>query len=212
VPIIKKINIIFDDLYSQIPGGLFGIISMTIGLMGDFLAALFYPGGYSIFEHMISHLGTSWLNPGKLFFNIGVILCGLLAIPFDIFLGRFFKKEYGESKWIKLAVISNVLSSISLIIVGITLSISQDVEDFAFFLHGIFATLCFLGAAVYCLIYSGIILKKKCYFPKFYAIFGYIVAIIEIIFLLTWQPFIEWLANFSIITWIIIMSILVLKK
>ena len=210
--IIEKTNKTLDNLYKKIPGGLFGIFSMIIGLTGDFLAALYYPGGYSILEHMISHLGTSWLNPGYYIFNIGVILCGSVAIPFDIYLGRFFEKKQGKSNWINVAVISNLISSISLIFVGISLSISQDFEDFAFFLHGLFATLCFLGAAIYCLIYSGIILNKNRFIPKHFAIFGLIVALVEILFIFTWQPFIEWLANFSIIAWIIIMSIITLKR
>lgn len=208
----QKISKSFDSLFNLIPGGIFGIVSMIIGLTGDLLAALFYPGGYSIFEHMISHLGTLWLNPGRVFFNLGVILCGLVGIPFDIYLGRVFKNEYGESNWIKVAVISNIASSIALIVVGISLSLSLVVEDLPFFIHGICAVICFLGAAIYCIIYSSIILKQDQKFPKYFAIFGFSVAGVEVIFIFTWQPFIEWLANFSIITWIIIMSLFILYK
>ena len=208
----QKIDKSLDSFYRIIPGGLFGITSMIIGLTGDFLAALYYPGGYNIFEHMISHLGTSWLNPGMIFFNIGVIFCGIVAIPFNIYLGRVFKKEYGESEWIRVAVISNIISSTSLIIIGVSLSLSRDVDDFPFLLHGFFAVICFLGAAVYCIVYSCIIVTNNHKFPKYYAIFGFVVAGIEIMFLITWQPFIEWLANFSIIVWIIIMSSFLLHK
>ena len=65
----ERINTLFDSLFDKIPGGLFGITSMIIGLGGDLLAALFYPN-YSIFEDMISNLGISWISPGGFFLTL----------------------------------------------------------------------------------------------------------------------------------------------
>ena len=140
------------------------------------------------------------------FFNIGIILCGFVAIPFDIYLGRVFKRKYEETQWINIAVISNLASSIALILVGVCLSLSSDLHDGYFFFHGFFASICFIGAAVYCGIYSLLILKKGEIFPRYYSIFGFLIAGIDIYFLFTWHPFLEWVVNLSIISWIIIMS------
>ncbi|MFX1275062.1 MAG: DUF998 domain-containing protein [Promethearchaeota archaeon] len=208
----QKINKSLDFLFNLIPGGLFGIISMIIGLTGDFLAAVYYPGGYNIFIHQISNLGILELSPGRIFFNIGVIICGIMALPFNIYLGRFVKEEYGENQWIRIAVVANHISSFSLIFVGITLGISRVPEDIPFFLHGLFAGFCFLGASIYCAIYSCLFLKKRNKFSRNFAIFGFIVAIIELIIIFIWHPFIEWIANFSIISWIIIASSYTLYK
>ena len=59
-------------------GGFFGIISVLIRLMGDFIAIIFTPN-YNMIDDLISDLGV---GPGAIFFSLGLILSGIVSIPF----------------------------------------------------------------------------------------------------------------------------------
>ncbi|MFW9936776.1 MAG: hypothetical protein ACFFD5_03960, partial [Candidatus Thorarchaeota archaeon] len=69
----ESLNKVFDI----IPGAIFGILSVIVGLLGDFLALLFFPE-YNL-TLMISKLG---IGPGGIFFNVGTILSGFFAFLF----------------------------------------------------------------------------------------------------------------------------------
>ena len=61
-----------DTLFFKNYGSIFGILSVSVGVIGDLIALYLFPG-YSIFSNMISELGV---GPGGIFFNIGVFFSG----------------------------------------------------------------------------------------------------------------------------------------
>ena len=79
-----------DKILRRISGGVFGILSMIIRVLCDFLAFLCIPG-YDIFENMVSELGV---GKGGIFFNLGLIISGIICIPFYIALIRSLTIEY----------------------------------------------------------------------------------------------------------------------
>jgi hypothetical membrane protein len=58
-------------------GGICGLISIIIGICGDILAIIYFPG-YNLLNNMVSDLG---IGPGGIFFILGLIFSGILAIP-----------------------------------------------------------------------------------------------------------------------------------
>ena len=83
------INDFTEKLLNFMPGGVYGILSMVIGIIGDILAILYYPG-YNMIDNMVSDLSR---GIGSIFFNFGLIFSGLVAIPFYLHLGRILKTE-----------------------------------------------------------------------------------------------------------------------
>ena len=81
---------IFDRLLTLIPGGVFGLLTCAISLTGDTISIILFPGGYSFLENMISELGR---GPSGIFFNLGLIISGILSFPYYIALYRSFDKE-----------------------------------------------------------------------------------------------------------------------
>ena len=175
-----------DKLYSKIHGGLFGLLSVIVGVCGDILAASQFPG-YSIFSNMISELGT---GPGAIYFNVGVLLAGLLAVPYVIYLGKITSENENVNKLLlKIAIIASVISSLTLASIGLVPAI---IDNFAIlFLHGTIAAICYITAAAYLFIYGGFMLKDE----RFLNVFSYIAFINAILFLMvvfSWLPLIQW--------------------
>lgn len=181
---------------------------MIVGLLGDISAATFYPEEYTIFTHMISDLGTPDLNPGGfMVFNIAVIVSGILGVPFSMYIGRLFQTKYGPNKWIYVAKYANVVAYLALSFIGLSLALSVNKQTFFFLLHGIFADVCFLGTATYCIIYSYFIQDKNLVFPRYFAFISFLAGITQLIFIVSWQPLIEWISHVSIVFWIILMGV-----
>ena len=80
---------IFDRLLTLIPGGVFGLLTCAIVLSGDIISIILFPGGYNFFENMISELGR---GPSGIFFNLGLIILGILSFTYYISLYRSFNK------------------------------------------------------------------------------------------------------------------------
>ena len=155
---------------------------------------------------MISDLGR---GPGALFFNIGVVIAGLVAIPFGFYLGKSLNTEETNDKIVNLVIISYIISCISLCLVGIFPGILDNY--LIFFLHGLFAFISFTTAAIYLVLFGYLVLKDDRY-TKGLAYLGFTVAVFYIIVVLTWLPIIEWIAEFGIITWTILTASYLLSK
>ena len=84
-------------------GGIFGIISIFIALIGMGISYSAFPG-YVIGDHTISMLGVGRLG---ISFNIGSILSGLLAIPYYLNLSYNFQKEGMKERLVQGSIISS---------------------------------------------------------------------------------------------------------
>ena len=195
---MEKINQIFDKLFEKVPGGVFGLLSVSIGIFIDIIG-LSFPG-YSIFTHTVSSLG---IGPAGLLFNIGLILCGITAIFFDIYLGKSISMDNDNEMVKKTVVAISIISSISLSLVGF-FPINQE-NDIIIFFHGFFAAISFIGGLIYMIIFSLFILKDQ-KFMKLQAYMGFTVCGFFILYFCTLVPLTEWLVIFSIIIWTIFTS------
>ena len=135
---------IFDRLLTLIPGGVFGFLTCAIVLTGDTISIILFPGGYNFLENMISELG---LGPSGIFFNLGLIISGILSFPYYIALYRSFDKETVNQIVRKSSLIFSLISIITFIFIGIFPSIEDDY--IVFFAHGAFAFMSFLTGVLY---------------------------------------------------------------
>jgi hypothetical membrane protein len=199
------INNITEKLLNFMPGGLYGIFSVIIGLSGDILAMAYFPG-YSIIENMASDLGT---GESGIFFNLGMIFSGLVAMPFYIYLSKILKTETTNENVRRYFLYFSIISCITFSLVGVFPSI----ESFylIFFLHGLCALISWMSAIIYLILFSYLILIDP-RFSKFKAYLGLVPASTIVIFLFTWLPIIEWSISVTITIWIIVIASYVLYK
>jgi hypothetical membrane protein len=95
----------------------FGIAGCLIILLGVIISAITYSGRkrerYSPLNHFVSELGELGVARNARLFNLGLILGGLLFIPFMVGLGLKF-----DSLWGKLGILAGVWASISAMHIG----------------------------------------------------------------------------------------------
>jgi hypothetical membrane protein len=194
-----KFNNEFQKRFLHSIPGLFGLLSVSIGITGIILTSFLYPN-YDPMVRMISDLGTAWLSPGNNYFNTGFIISGFINIPFSIYLGGIFKSELGNERLRKFAIISSIVSNMSLSMVGLTLMYSRSLHDSYFIWHGIFALMAFSSASIYCVIYSAKMLKDKRFY-KIHAYIGFVIVIFPALFYITWQPILEWTSLITLCLW-----------
>ena len=186
-----------------IPGGVFGLISVVSIILGEVIAFLLFPG-YSIFDNMISDLGT---GPGAIFFNVSVLISGIIIIPYYIHLAKICIGEKIKENLRKYAFSAALISCITYSLLGIFPSIES--ETIIYLTHGILAAVSIGFGLAYLLLYSILMLKAH-NFSKYQAYHGFIVAGLYATFLLTWIPIVEWIMNLAILSWIIANSIYIL--
>ena len=187
------------QIFKLVPGPYWGLFSIGIGLLGDFLSFLMYPD-YNL-TLMVSDLGT---GPGAIFFSIGTILSGIFALLFYIYLGTNLKIDKLDTRIHKFAMILAILSCIFFILIGIFPSLRSNIVLFV--LHGATAMICWICGVGFLSLF-GILFYKSDKFLKFHSYATFAVVLIEILFLFTWIPIIEWIMVFSISLWILLLSI-----
>jgi hypothetical membrane protein len=195
----------FNSFFGVLPGGFYGLLSVIIGLTGDFIAMLLYPG-YNLIDNEISDLGT---GPGGLFFNVGVILAGILAIPYIIALGKVLLNESENDRLLNDAIKLAIMSCVALSLIGVFPAYIDNLPSLI--LHGIFAAISFFCGGGYLLIFGYYILKTEV-ISNFFAYYGFITAALFGLFLVTWLPIIEWIGNIGIISWTTLMALYLLVK
>ncbi len=217
---MEKVNEFFDKLFNFIPGYIFGLIGFTAGFLGNTLALIFTPE-YKMWKYSISVLGDL---TGGIYLRTGLIISGLLAIPFYIYLGKTLKDDNVNEILRKGAIIAGIFSSICVALTG-TFS---GVNDFIKFLHGNFATFSWFGHTAVFILFS-LAMVKNPKFSKAPVYVSYIIAGILIVYLIpffitnfcnyfreicysfgqiifTIMPVFEWVVYFSILSWILFIS------
>jgi len=195
----------FDKLLDNINGGVFGIISVGIILIGEFLVILFNPD-YIIFEDMVSALGAVRYG---IIFSLSLLFSGIIIIPFYIHLSRIVIEENTNETLRKFAIISSMISCITYSLLGVFPSFENIY--IIFYIHGVLALISISSGFCY-LISFNILIKRSRNFKKIQAYYGFFVAGLYMLFIVTWLPNIEWFLNIAIVMWVIIISISILKK
>jgi len=202
---MDKINNIFDRLLEKVHGGLYAIISMVVGVSLIFIAMSQYPG-YNMVEYYVSNLGAGPGLSGPLF-NIGLILAGIIAIPFFVHLGRVLKQEDIYDIVRKSAVGISVIGCVCLSIVGCFPATS----GFSLLLHYYFAMGFFFSGLLFCFLFSVVMFKDSKY-ANIQVLIGCFVAVTFAYFLMVKDPLPEWIVFFSIVFWVLENGIYIFYK
>lgn len=108
---MKKEFCFFKKINNSFPGSIFGLFSFGISLFTHLIGVLLYPN-YDMTTMAISSLSDGY---GGIIYRVGLILSGIIAIPFCVYLGKIFDNEDKKELIRKLALIGSiiVLSSIT---------------------------------------------------------------------------------------------------
>lgn len=194
----RKRNFI-DYFLDLAPGGFYGILSIIVRISGDFIAFLLFPG-YNMINNMVSDLGV---GPGGIFFSLGLIISGIISIPFYVALARSLQSEGVDERMRKTGLIFFYISDITYIMIGFFPSVENIY--IIYLAHGIFAIISWLTAIIYLIIFSRL-MKKDGKFSALPSYSGYFLIIVMVIFLCTWLPLIEWVMTFTFIIWVLLIS------
>ena len=210
----------------------FSAICVMVGyifllIIGVIVAALLDPDGYTIWDNWISDLGSPDHTPAPFLYDIACILAGFMTIPFTFYMETLLaplpkKSTLSEQSYSRLrfrlssfAFLFSIIGNFGYIGVGI---FSADRNyDFLSILgegpHGIMSYLAFGGFTFGAFFMGWLIVLYNTKIPKIlgiYGIFGpFIVAILNLI---ESTPLLEWFLLFSILIWIIPLSLIVLKN
>lgn len=195
------------------------LIYIPLIIIGIFIAAYFDPDGYSILTNWISDLGGSPHTPAPYLYDIACIVAGALTIPFAFYMENLLaplpkktEKEIHFSRMrfrlVSSAFLFSLIGSIGYIGVGI---FSEDRNFYN--LHTITSSLAFGGFTLGAFFMGWTILLYDTKISKALGLYGIIGPLTTIfIFLLINNPLWEWLLLFSILAWIIPLSLIVFNK
>jgi len=144
-----------EKVLKKTSGGFFGIVSVSIRLMGDFTAILFTPN-YNMIDDLISELGV---GPGAIFFSLGLIISGIVSIPFYISLRNIFRSEEINENLRKFAVVFSGISIITYILLAFFPSDPNN--SLIFIMHGVIGLISWVTGAGYLALYSYMTIKYK---------------------------------------------------
>lgn len=215
---MENLKRMFDKLQSTKLAGIFGILSITFGLIGDIIALILFPG-YDFLRRSVSFLCK---GPGGIFFQVGTVLSGIFAFIFVLYVIRTFEGETTNTTLKKWALTFAIISCMSFINLGIFCG-SNPIIDI---IHGVSAVVSWLSGIGYITLFSILMLRNLKY-SKISAYIGFIVSsslsFMILLFILYYfpgiqgvvklLPLIEWYNTFALIFWYLVVSTdLLIKK
>jgi len=223
---INKIRAtIFDKLINyrivKICGIIVIILYLSFLIAGVIVASIFGPSGYSIIDNWISDLGGSPYTPAPYLYDIACILAGSLTVPITYYMENLLlpipQKDMRKFTRLRIRLTSSgfifgLIGGLGYIGVGI---FSEDRSDILFGaeLHGIMSELAFVGFVLSAFFMGWYILLYKTKIPKLIGLYGVLGPLTTIvIFLIESNPLWEWILLFSILAWIIPLSLIVFIK
>jgi len=204
---------------------MFGYLSLlAIGLS---IAVLLDPDGYSIWDNWISDLGAFNHTPIPVLYDIACIIAGSMTIPLTFYMERYFaplpneiqlrERHYSRLRFrlSSFAFLFSIIGNLAYIGVGI-FSADRNYESLSILgggPHDIMSYLAFGGFTFGAFFMGWLIVLYDTKLPKIlgaYGIFGPLT--VSIINLIESTPFMEWLLLFSILLWIIPLSLFLFLK
>lgn len=195
------------------------LIYIPLIIIGIIVAAYFDPDGYSLLTNWISDLGGSSHTPAPYLYDIACIVAGVLTIPFTFYMENILaplpkighpQKYYSRMRFrlVSSAFLFSLIGSIGYIGVGI-FSENRDYYN----LHTITSSLAFGGFTLGAFFMGWTIVLYDTKIPKLVGLYGIIGPLTTIIiYLLISNPLWEWFLLFSILAWIIPLSLTVFTK
>ena len=196
-------------------------------IIGVIVAALFDPDGYTIWDNWISDLGSINHTPAPFLYDIACIIAGTMTIPFTYYMEKLLaplpkRPKFRDVHYSRLrfrlssfAFLFGIIGNFGYIGVGI---FSADRNyDFLSVLgqgpHDIMSYLAFGGFTFAAFFMGWLIVLYDTKIPKILGIYGIFgPLIITILNLIDGSPLLEWMLLFSILIWIIPLSLTVLMK
>lgn len=215
---MEKLDLLIKKINGVIPGGIFGLLSITVGIIGDIIAYLMFPG----YNFLTMAVSTLCLGPGGIYFNIGNIFSGVFALIFVNSLIKTFNEEQSNLKLKKTAIICANISCLSFIFLGVFCGSNIVIQ----YLHGISAITSWIFGYSYITLYNILMIKDNNYSNNL-AIFGLFITfpllLLMVLFflhlipiftapLLIILPPLEWINTISIILWYFSVSTYMIYK
>jgi len=214
---MEKLNRFIEKLNRHIPLRIFGLLSVSYGILGDFIAYLMYPG-YNFTKNAVSALCD---GSGRIFFQTGIVLSGIFAFFFAIYLGKTFSNEIVSQKLRKISISFAIISCVSFIFLGVFCGTNLIIA----LIHGTSAIISWVSGFWYITLYNILILRDSNY-SKYIAYFGFFVSSIIVILmtvfflylipalrsLIIFLPTLEWMNTVTVILWYFIISMYMINK
>ena len=213
---IERMKTVIDERHFP----LWGIVGSLVGLVFILGAQIPYSGRYgepfSMLNHFVSELGELGVSEFAFLFNSGMILAGLIFIPFMIGLGLYMDNIVS-----RIAGAVGVFSAVSIFLVGIfpmNYLAEHSMAAMSFF---------FSGMIMVGLWTVALLLQKQVKIPKAFSLGGVINFVIFFLFLYgPWEsvedlstrpdiwmvPTLEWGIYFAIIGYLLVLSVFVWNR
>lgn len=210
---IKKTSIIVISVY------------LSLLLIAVIIASIFGPYGYTIWTRMISDLGGIKYTPVPILFDIACVFAGIMTIPLTFYIENLFaplptRKNLRIQHYSRLrfrlgsnAFTFSLMGNIAYIFVGIfSEDRNYDLLEFAGY-HDVFSFFSFAGFALGAFFIGWIIVLYDTKIPKIFGVYGILGPISMLFaFLITMEALWEWILLFSILFWIIPLTIMIMRK
>jgi hypothetical membrane protein len=192
---MKKLDKYITFFFNIIPGGIFGLLSLSFAILFVFLSYLHFPG-YDIMTNDVSILG---IGPGLSapLFNNGIKIIGISAIPFFIYFGKVLRQEAENTKYIKSAVRLSIGGCISLSLIGFFPVVNRTMSV----IHAGLALIFFLCSIINLICFSRTILKDQ-RFSNIHAYHGFIIAGLIAFYIAVRWSIVEWIVFFALGFWL----------
>jgi hypothetical membrane protein len=150
-----------------------------------------FPTAYSPSANWLSDLGSSSKNPrGAVLYNVGCMLTGIALFPFFVGMTLWYTDEKWRKTVLMVAQAIGCLAAFALIMIGV---FSEDYGR----LHVLWSNVFFLLNLVVLLLFGASLFTHPKYF-KSVAYYGFIVALINLVFVFTSNtPILEWFTVFT---------------
>jgi hypothetical protein len=215
---MEKLEHFIEKFNRYFPLRIFGLLSISFGIIGDIIAYAMYPG-YNITKNAVSALcdGSGWI-----FFQTGIILSGVFAFFFAVYLGYTFNDEEVDERLKKTSIPFAVISCVSFILLGIFCGKNLLIS----LIHGTSVIISWGFGFSYITLFNILMIKDSKY-SKHIGYFGFFVSFVMATLmtffflhlipalrtLIVILPTLEWINTFTVISWYLIVSLyMIIKK
>ena len=235
MPIRESINLVRAKFYNFVAS--FKVVKISalcvmgvyisLLIIGVITAAFLDPDGYTIWDNWISDLGSSDHTPAPILYDIACIVAGSMTIPLTFYMENLLaplpkRKTLRDQHFSRLrfrlssyAFLFSLIGNLGYIGVGI-FSADRNFERLSILgqgPHGIMSYLAFGGFTFGAFFMGWIIVLYKTEVPKILGLYGILgPLILAILNLIESTPLLEWFLLFSILVWIIPLTLIILKK
>jgi len=171
-------------------------------------AIALYPGSTSPADTFLSELGNADLSPsGWVFYNVGMMIGGLLEIPFMVAVARYYA-GYGSTRLVRAGLLFGVINGVSVVLTG---AVAEHIHMGA---HIAWSLLIFVSFIPLLVAYS-MILWDQGGTKRLVSLYGYVVCGVDLGLLAALVyggtdpgagSLMEWIAVFAFLIWVVLLS------